>query len=76
MSVCLFEVYSVSALILFIVLPHIKILKQTYKPYTLVGPTVTERVQDPLAVVNLYNRLCMLCVLWKSKFLHLKLKLF
>ena len=28
-----------------------------YKPYTLVGPTVTRPVQDPLAVLNLDNRL-------------------
>ena len=31
-------------------------IKQTYKPYTLVGPTVTRPVQEPLAVVNLNNR--------------------
>ena len=34
-------------------------MKQTYKPYTLVGPTVTRPEQDPLAVVNLDNRLYM-----------------
>ena len=28
-------------------------MKQTYKPFTLVGPTVTRPVQDPLAVLNL-----------------------
>ena len=33
--------------------------KQTCKPYTLVGPTVTRPVQDPLAVTGLKNRLCM-----------------
>ena len=32
-------------------------LKQTYKPYTLVGPAVTRPVQDPLAVLCLKNRL-------------------
>ena len=34
-------------------------LKQTYKPYTLVGPTVTRPVPDPLAVLPLKNRLYM-----------------
>ena len=33
---------------------------ETYKPYTLVGPTVTRQVQDPLAVTSLDNRLKML----------------
>ena len=33
--------------------------KQTYKPYILVGPTVTRRVQDPLAVLHLEKWLCM-----------------
>ena len=32
-------------------------MKQTYKPYTLVGPTVTRLVQDPLAVKLLNKRL-------------------
>ena len=32
-------------------------MKQTYKPYTLVGPIVTGPVQDPLAVTRLENRL-------------------
>ena len=31
--------------------------KLTYKPYTLVGPTVTRPVQDPLAVTHLENQL-------------------
>ena len=31
--------------------------EQTYKPYTLVGPTVTRPVQDPLAVTCLKNLL-------------------
>ena len=30
---------------------------QTYKSYTLVGPTVTRQVQDPLTVLRLKNRL-------------------
>ena len=30
---------------------------QTYKPHTLVGPTVTKQVQDPLAVLRLKNQL-------------------
>ena len=33
------------------------LIKETYKPYTLVGPTVTRPVQDPLAVVLLDNLL-------------------
>ena len=38
-----------------------------YKPYTLVGPTVTRPVQDPLAVLLLDNRLNLyaLCTLEK-----------
>ena len=32
-------------------------IKWTNKPYTLVGPTVTITVQDPLAVLHLYNQL-------------------
>ena len=31
--------------------------KKTYKPSAFVGPTVTGPVQDPLAVINLDNRL-------------------
>ena len=31
----------------------------TYKPYSLVGPTVTGQVQDLLAVLSLDNRLFM-----------------
>ena len=34
-----------------------KQIKQTYKPYTLMGPTVTRPVQDPLAVLRLENQL-------------------
>ena len=34
-----------------------KLTNDPYKPYTLVGPTVTRPVQDPLAVVLLDNRL-------------------
>ena len=30
-------------------------LYQTYQPHTLVEPTVTRRVQDPLAVIRLKN---------------------
>ena len=30
-------------------------IKETYKPYTLEGPTVTRLVQDPLAVLRLEN---------------------
>ena len=33
------------------------ITETTYKPYTLVGPTVTRPVQDPLAAVLLENQL-------------------
>ena len=36
-----------------------KQIKQTYKPYTLMGPTVTRPVQDPLAVLRLENLLYM-----------------
>ena len=32
-------------------------LKQTYKPHSLVGPTVTRPVQDPLVVARLESRL-------------------
>ena len=35
--------------------------KQTYKPHTLVGPTVARPIQDPLAVLSLGNRLCIIC---------------
>ena len=35
-------------------------LEQTYKPYTLVWPTVTRLVQDPLAGRSLNNRLYIL----------------
>ena len=31
----------------------------SFMPYTLVGPTVTRLVQDPLAVLGLNNRLYM-----------------
>ena len=37
-----------------------KLTNYLYKPYTLVGPTVTRPIQKTLAVVNLNNRLCML----------------
>ena len=33
------------------------LIKPTYKPYTLVGPTITGLVQDPLAVLLLDNLL-------------------
>ena len=33
--------------------------QQTYKPFTLVGPTVTRPVQDPLAVTRLENQLAL-----------------
>ena len=33
--------------------------KETYKPYTLVGPTVTRPLLDPLAVLLLHNQLYM-----------------
>ena len=32
-------------------------INETYKPYTLVGPTVTRLVLDPLAVIHLDNQL-------------------
>ena len=32
-------------------------MKQTFKPYTLVGPTVTRPEQDPPAVVNFFINL-------------------
>ena len=34
----------------------IGLVHNTYKPYTLVGPTVTRPVQDPLAVLCFKNR--------------------
>ena len=42
--------------------------KQTYKPYTLVGPTVTRPVQDPLAVLLLDNQLhtTKICVIFQQ----------
>ena len=33
---------------------------QAYKPYTLVGPPALQLVLDPLAVIFLDNRLCIL----------------
>ena len=33
-------------------------IKKTYKPFTLMGLTVTRPVSDPLAVLNLDNQLC------------------
>ena len=36
-------------------------IKQTYKPYILVGPTVTRPVQDPLFVTCLQNQLYIHC---------------
>ena len=37
----------------------ISVVYYTYKPYTLVGPTTTRLVQDPLAVKLLDNQLYM-----------------
>ena len=37
----------------------IGLVHNTYKPYTLVGPTVTRPVQDPLALLRLENKLFM-----------------
>ena len=40
----------------------------TRNMYTLVGPTVTRLVQDPLAVTRLENRLYILDYIWHSRF--------
>ena len=46
--------------------------KQTYKPFTLVGPPVTKPVQDPLAVKHLNN---WLIILWFRNLKKLAIKL-
>ena len=47
------EYYKLEAL--FSYLMQLVKTKQTYKPYTLVRPSVTRPVQDPLAVLRLEN---------------------
>ena len=50
--------------------PLLNLFIETYKPCTLVGPTVTRQVLDPLAVLFLNNRLYMqtplMCLYHKS----------
>ena len=44
----------------------------TYKPYTLVWPTVTRQIQDPLAMLLLNNQLYMLTLQsFKSRIVYL-----
>ena len=43
-----------------------RVQEQTYKLYTLVGPTVTRPVQDPLAVKHLDNQLYILAIKTKN----------
>ena len=47
-----------------------KTIKQTYKPCTLVGPTVTRQVQDPLAVIIQQKYWCTSNCLFRPAIIH------
>ena len=50
---------NINALYLYLSKYAISLTNKTNKPFTLVEPTVTGTVQDPLAVENLNNQLYM-----------------